>query len=270
MTVRGLARGRRNHRRGQSLVLFALAMLTVTACALGPFYERAVEQATLRSTLAHADPISRGLSIDVGLNTPTADVAPSGRAARLFGPAVSATDVGADFRGGGFTLSTTITYRDNVCALLSLVAGRCPTSDREVVASASTARVAHLRVDQVLKVAVPASSTGGAVAVRLTIVGLYRPFRSNSAYWFGTHYSSTAGITVSSDATLADTFFGSRDYVAALADQVTNVGAEPLPRPAVDVALLPDRVTLKDIGTLRRTLAELSTVQDSSGGRTAW
>lgn len=272
--MRGLSRGRRNFRRGQSLVLFLLAMLTVTACAMGPFYERAVEQATLRSTLVHADPISRGLSIDVPLNTPTADVTPTGPAARLFGPAVGATDVGADFTGGGtagnrFRLSTTITYRDNVCRHLTLTSGRCPTADREVVASASTARAVHLQVGQTLKVAVPSASTGAAVAVQLSVVGLYRPFRGDGGYWFGSHYSSAAGITVSSDATLADTFFGSRDYVAALADQIASSGAEPLPRSQVDVPLLADRITLDDVAGLRQSLARLDAVQAAGNGHTS-
>lgn len=269
MSVRGLARGRRNYRRGQSLVLFALAMLTVTACAMGPFYERAVEQATLRSTLTHADPISRGLSIDVDPNTPTSEVAPTGPGARLFAPAVGATDVAADFAADGRPLSTTITYRDAVCRHLTLTAGRCAAATGEVVASASTARATHLRLGQILKVRVPSKSTGPGFTEKLHIVGLYRPFRSNDDYWFGAHYSSTAGITLSSDARLSDTFFAGEGYVAALADRVTASGAEPLPRSEVDVPLRPGLITLNDVAALRQVLARLTTVQESSQGHTA-
>ncbi len=42
------------HRSGQAVALFVLSLLGVAACAFGPLYERAVEGAQLKTTLARS------------------------------------------------------------------------------------------------------------------------------------------------------------------------------------------------------------------------
>jgi hypothetical protein len=59
----GLAWRALRHRSGQALVLGLLAGIVIAACASGPLYERAVEQASVRATLEHAQVSARGLTV---------------------------------------------------------------------------------------------------------------------------------------------------------------------------------------------------------------
>jgi hypothetical protein len=68
----GLAWRALRHRRGQALVLGLLSGIVVAACASGPLYERAVEQASLRTALDHAQVSVRGLTVDAASQPDTA------------------------------------------------------------------------------------------------------------------------------------------------------------------------------------------------------
>nr|MDQ2839063.1 hypothetical protein [Actinomycetota bacterium] len=63
MSARWLALQALRYRFGQSVVLGLLSITAVAACAAGPMYERAVEQAAVRSQLAHVGTADRGVTI---------------------------------------------------------------------------------------------------------------------------------------------------------------------------------------------------------------
>jgi putative ABC transport system permease protein len=255
------------YRRWQTAVLFGLAVLVVTGCAAGPFYERAVEQATVHSTLGGAPRVDRGMSVDLAFGTPAARLVPSGAAAALFETPVSGIDVPSGLTVKGVEYHTTLSYRDGYCAHLHLIAGRCPTGPWQVVMSASSARAVDLRAGQRFGLHLPGPNSYPPV----TITGLYTPFTADDDYWFGrSYYSSVAGIREDDAGHHADTAFGSQQFVAheAAAGQqyVTNGNPNPfLPDQFVDVPLRPDRVGLDQLPVLRATRARLSGLTATSG-----
>src|SRR3954451_17859644 len=102
----GLGSRRRNYRLGQSGVLLALATLVVVAAVIGPLYERAVEQATTRTTLRTADRVSRGVTLNVDPVVTAAQAEPTGRAAHLFLPGVHSLEVPAKLVAESHDVST--------------------------------------------------------------------------------------------------------------------------------------------------------------------
>lgn len=256
MPRRGLTAERWAYRPGQTALLVALAMLVVVSCATGPLYERAVEQATVQSTLDGGTRPGRGLAIGVDVGTPSAAVAPRGAAARLFGTPVAGTDAPIGFGRAGFTVGTTLTSRDRLCAHLRLESGRCPTVDAEVAASTTMARALHLAVGTRLSIGL---DEGQQVVrpppdVKVRVVGLYRPFSADTDYWLGNAYSSPTGITVSRDGTEGDVLFGASPFVAWAARRMTT-DAGTAPNVFVDVPLRPHAVTVADLPTLRNAVA---------------
>ncbi|MHA3701523.1 FtsX-like permease family protein [Jatrophihabitans sp. YIM 134969] len=253
-----LVRARLAHRRGEAALLLVLAALLVAAAATGPLYERAVEQAAVRAVLDGQGVVSRGLEVSVDAAGDAASVQPTGRARELFDPPVVGTDVPAQFRTGRYPrLQTTLTHRDRQCEELTFTTGRCPTAEGEVVTSTSTATALGLQVGSTLAVRVPTLTGDTSTEVRIRVVGLYQPFSSDDAYWFGHPYSSSTGLTESDDGLHADAFFGTEGQVTALADQLQTDLPGTLPRRTVDLALRADDVSVDDVGVLRGVIAGL-------------
>lgn len=260
--TRSIAARRWTYRRGQSLVLTALAALVVAACASAPLYERAVEAAAVRTTLGSADVTTRGIEITTDHIVPVASIAPTGSAAGLFARPVSGGDLRGTTRlpGRKAPLITTLAYRDDVCAHLTITAGRCYRGDGEVVASAATARAVGLRVGQRLTLAY----TAGQVDEPVTLVGLYRPFASGGDYWWDSRYSTPAGLETTEPTsedpggTALSAFFASASEVSSTD---ARVSIYPGNTPLQGTVVFPLRVAAvgpDDLSTLRSELARLS------------
>ncbi|HEY2985479.1 MAG TPA: FtsX-like permease family protein [Jatrophihabitantaceae bacterium] len=254
------------HRSGQAVALFVLSLLGIAACAFGPLYERAVEGAQLKTTLASTPILSRGL---VGRTTPaarTADMFASAANIRHFySPPVASDRLAVTYARHDTKLAGDIVSRTDQCRHLPVTDGRCPASAFEVVASNSSAKALGLRVgNQILVTATPSagatSAAGGGhglspVHFRVKIVGLYGSYNAHDEYWFDHGYFTKAGVQLVQvgldsyyvpDALLAGEGFGA---------------AVPASLPVstrLEASLKVNRVGLDDMSALRAGLAALS------------
>ena len=184
MTPSGLIARRWGYRRGQTSLLFGLSLLVIIACAAGPFYERAVEDATVRSTLSAAPLVDRGVSLDLAYGARLSTLLPTGKAAALFDAPITGTDVPSATTVGGKHYQARLSSRVDDCAHLHLVAGHCPSGANQVLMSAASARVLKLAVGQSLVLDLPDPNK----PVPNLITGLYAPFSTDDTYWFGRSY----------------------------------------------------------------------------------
>ncbi|SOD71429.1 hypothetical protein SAMN05892883_0952 [Jatrophihabitans sp. GAS493] len=268
---------RLRHRAWYSTFLFVLSTLTVAAFAVGPFYERAVEQAALQTTLGQASPSARGIAAHADTVDDALTAMPTGDAARLFrAPVTGADNNHLQTTLQGQSYSATVSTRSQLCAHLTFLAGRCPRAIGEIVVSSASAKALKLQLGQ----AVPLNGVvDGGPSYPLgsaTIVGLYAPIDSGDDYWFGRTYSSATGTYTQSQAgavaRYVDTFFISPSYAANLMTQVTQFNAgrpsdAPIPDPFdryAQAALVVDHVGVDDIPPLRSAAAHSATVAQTA------
>jgi putative ABC transport system permease protein len=159
-SVQWLALHSLRYRLGQSVVLLLLSVTAVAACAAGPMYERAVEQAAVRSQLAQADTADRGISIYGSSPAEARSYLPVGNQLALFGTAVAGveTPVAVDTPHTHFV--AVAAGRDGLCAHLRIVAGHCPSAGGQLLASSSSAKALGFAVGDRLRV----TDTGGSAA----------------------------------------------------------------------------------------------------------
>jgi putative ABC transport system permease protein len=192
-SARWLALHSLRYRLGQSIVLALLSVTAVAACAAGPMYERAVEQAAVRSQLALAATADRGVSIYASSPAEARSYLPTGTQRGLFGTAVAGVETPVTVSVAHSEFVAVAAGRDDICAHLRIVAGQCPTAGDQVLVSSSSARAFKLALGQALQV----TGTGGSAAYpigQLVIAGLYQPFDSDDDYWFQRAYSTAAGL----------------------------------------------------------------------------
>ncbi|HET6210663.1 MAG TPA: FtsX-like permease family protein, partial [Jatrophihabitans sp.] len=206
-SVQWLALHSLRYRLGQSVVLLLLSVTAVAACAAGPMYERAVEQAAVRSQLAQADTADRGISIYGSSPAEAQSYLPVGNQLALFGTAVAGveTPVAVDTPHSHFV--AVAAGRDGLCAHLRIVAGHCPSAGGQLLASSSSAKALGFAVGDRLRV----TDTGGSAAYpigSLQVAGLYQPFDSDDDYWFQRGYSSATGLYREPDGDRPDILHG--------------------------------------------------------------
>lgn len=192
MTARGLSLRALRSRRAQSVLLLVLSIVAIAACAAGPIYERAVEQAAVRSQLSGVSTADRGVTIQGSTAAEAAAYLPSGADARLFGAPVAGltTTVSAT---GAAAFQAQIVARDEVCRHLRIIAGACPTAGAQVLMSASSAKALKLTVGAALDLTGQGGSAGYRIGV-MHVSGLYQPFDPSGNYWFDHPFSSAAGV----------------------------------------------------------------------------
>jgi putative ABC transport system permease protein len=193
MSARWLALHALRHRLGQSVVLGLLSMTAIAACAAGPLYERAVEQAAVRSQLSHAGTADRGVTVQASSAGEAQSYLPVGSQRAVFGSPVAGVETNVSVTAGTTAFVAIAAGRDDLCAHLRIVQGSCPSAGAQVLLSTSSARAFKLAVGSVLTV----TGHGGSGAYpigRVRIVGLYQPFDAGNDYWFDRAYSTTAGI----------------------------------------------------------------------------
>jgi putative ABC transport system permease protein len=192
-------------RRGQAVTLALLAMFAVAAAVAAPAYLRATDRAVAAGQIGTATPAELGLEISA-LSDSGDEGQPDG------GVGVGFSDVGAalaDLPGFDYVYAadlpavgmepdvhyrSRVVYRQDVCAHLSIVRGRCLVGEGEVVIGEQAARRLELAAGD------PATLTfaqfnpdprtpiflAAGLPKRLTVVGVYRVPDPGGQYW-GTH-----------------------------------------------------------------------------------
>ncbi|PZS13924.1 MAG: hypothetical protein DLM57_15635 [Pseudonocardiales bacterium] len=263
----GLAWSALRYRGGQAVALFVLSVLAVAACAFGPLYERAVENAQLRLSLDQVPPSARGLTLTgVGV-LGTLDVyAPSGRLANFYGAPVNSVEIPVTYAVHGRDLAGVVVSRTAQCGHLPLADGHCPQAPFEVAASVAGARALGWSIGT--RITVNAGPAGAArVAHPLSIVGLYGAIDPGDEYWFGNRYSAGGAPqeihSASVEAYSADALFARDGFQQDLQQALPGsrspkfVDLSESVRTETDLALRDDRLALQDLGTLRTGLAAL-------------
>lgn len=192
-TSRWLALTALRHRRAQSIVLLLLSVVAIAACAAGPMYQRAVEQAAVRSQLSQVSTADRGVTIHASSAAEASGYLPSGSQRSLFGTPVGGVETTVAAAGPHSQFNAVVAGRDDVCQHLQLAAGHCPEGGQQLLVSAPSAAALRLAVGDSLQL----TGLGGSAQYRigtLRVAGLYRPFDASGDYWFNRAYSSAAGV----------------------------------------------------------------------------
>jgi putative ABC transport system permease protein len=193
-------------RRGQALTLALLTLFGVAAAVAAPAYLRAADRAVAAGEVSTADAASRSLTLIARQHDHR-----QGRSRSD----VLATDVDLGKTGGsllnlpGFDytyaaefpairmenddhIRTRIVYRQDVCAHLTMTAGRCVIGESDMVIGAATAERLHLKPgDEVHPLFALWNSKAlifeeAGTPKRFLITGVYRATDAGDPYW-GTH-----------------------------------------------------------------------------------
>ncbi|MFI6322006.1 FtsX-like permease family protein [Nonomuraea sp. NPDC050556] len=158
-------------RRWLSLIVLIVALVPVTAAALGPIYQGAAETAILRNTLTAAPTEGRGWFYQGGSDVPFANatfLSPPVKGAQLTGPSVAGAP------------RDTLMWQDGQCAHLTMLKGRCPNAAKEVAVAVSSGKPVGGKVSLPILL----ERAGSSRRATLKVVGIYRPTNVADPYWF--------------------------------------------------------------------------------------
>jgi putative ABC transport system permease protein len=181
----------------QALVVFLLATFAVAAAVSAPVYQASADRAVVAGVVASATLPEH--TVDVRYTT-TADadsrfeeLAPQAFAVPGFTSAFSAEYDG--FIDGKLDIAPRMVYRDDVCAHVRIVSGRCFATTTEIIMSPSSAATLGAGVGSAVTVRQGVldsqdgwSANEQADRVSLTVVGLYEPVSPGEAYWSDWNY----------------------------------------------------------------------------------
>ena len=193
-------------RRGQSLTLALLALLAVAAAVASPAYLAAADRAVAAGQIATATPAERGIVLssaqdDRIANNGNPDFSDIGAAlADLpgFDYRYSAEYPAIGIETGNVTASRVV-FRQDACAHLRIVAGRCLIGEGEVLTGAETAKRLRLAAGQAITLTFARNNNDDRHPLwlpdgkpeRLYVAGTYTVPRPDDLYW-GTHGYFTA------------------------------------------------------------------------------
>jgi len=197
-------------RLGQSVVLAALSALTAGCLVSAPVVARAMEQGLLRASLSHAHPADTAVTIratkaprdDALAPDQLATYLPRG-AAPFFPHAIGSSTMVTSIRTAPTTLPSPVRVfaRDDVCAHVTVAAGRCPTGADEVMVSTADAANWGWAPGTHLVVGAGQAAPGRALSDpkdppgALTVVGVYDPV-ADSEYWLRINPVGLSGTPV--------------------------------------------------------------------------
>jgi hypothetical protein len=193
-------------RRGQAVTLALLALFAVASAVAAPAYLLAVDRAVAAGQVAAAVPAERGLVISglqndrnqvedetgrpgLGFTNVGAALASLPNFSYVYAAEYPTIDIEHDVR-----YRTRFTYRQDVCAHLTLVTGRCLIGEGEVVVGEQTAARLHLAAGELITLRFATFNPDprrprflpDGLPKRLTVVGTYRVPKPGDGYW-GTH-----------------------------------------------------------------------------------
>ncbi|GAA3232583.1 FtsX-like permease family protein [Dactylosporangium siamense] len=241
-------------RRGQAVTLMLLTLVVVGATVAVPAYLRTIDLAVVRSEVAGAAPGERTVALSATVdNTSTSTVDFTDVTGALLAIPGFTQVYSAEFPTVGIEPSPTdasrLTYRQEACAHVTLLSGRCFLGSGEVVLGEHTAKRLGLGVGDPIDLAFAVSkgSPTGPIyaafgeATPLTVVGVYRPATPQEEYW-GAHDYFAVHVT-------AEPVFTSAATLALFQRTSTLVG--------VDATAAPGTFDADRISQLRNQLADL-------------
>lgn len=187
-------------RRGQAVALALLSMFAVAAAVAAPAYLRAVDRAVVASEVAAASPAELGLTVAPTFGERTG---PGGLNFADVGAAVIALPGFAQVYASEYpTLgletdphrASRLVFRQDACAHVVIVSGRCLIGEGEVVIGERTAQRLGLGAGAPLSITFAALSPDprtpwylpAGAAKTVTIVGTFRAGDARDPYW-GSH-----------------------------------------------------------------------------------
>jgi len=194
-------------RRGQAVALALLSMFGVAAAVAAPAYLRAADRAVAAGQIRLAPPAELSVALTLsladrrtgddpsGTDPQTLRVTPGLTSLPGFGY-VHASRVNAVGLERDRDDPTRLVHRQDVCAHLVVVAGRCLVSESDVVIGEGTARRLGLRPGQSVTLRYAEFSPDPRVreylpagdAKKFLVTGFYRPADPGEAYWGGQGY----------------------------------------------------------------------------------
>ncbi len=243
-------------RAAASATVFVVAVIAILAATVGPIYLHAVDETVLARYLKAASLSQRDVLVaresEVGYPGVRWDAQVRGLAAEvarnhLFARPLSEEQIDVVY-GGAQPLKTEIASVEDLCVHVRIIRGRCVSGDStgETVISTHTAAAEHLTVGGTL-----VATTTSGVAIRLRVVGVYRPVAPGGSFWEPWALFQFGQPGPANQATPGDASFVTS---AALASRVQRV-SETF---SANVALAPEAVRYDDIGDLRRTIAQVN------------
>jgi len=258
------------HRAGQSVLVALLSMAAIAACAAGPMYERAVEQAAIRSELGHTGTGERGLTVTASSAGEVRSYLPTGDQRALFGTPVAGMETDVSVSAPHSSFDAVAAGRDDVCGQLRIVAGRCPSAGLEVLVSSSSARALRVGLGDRLQL----TGRGGSAAYPIgavRVAGLYQPFDPATDYWFGRPYATAAGVVHElrgdqPDLLHSDALLLSPAGVAAFeaARRSANAGSSTPFRYFADLPVSPGRIGIEQSRRLLRAVSAIEARIDAA------
>jgi putative ABC transport system permease protein len=243
-------------RAAASATVFVVAVIAILAATVGPVYLHAVNETVLATHLKHASVFQRDVlfSRDSQPGYPGVDwgaqlrrlVGEAGHD-HLFGRPVWEEQVDVTYGGSPPTFKGEIASISDLCVHLRIVRGRCLSGDStgETLISANTAAALHVAVGGTLA---PGAING--VAIRLRVVGVYRPIAPGGSFWKRWDLFPFGRPAVGNGPAPGDALFVTS---AALSSRLQRV-PQTL---SANMALLPRGVGYDDIGELRTTIARV-------------
>lgn len=223
-------------RSGQAVTMFLLAVVAVAAAVAGPAFLAAADRSVIAVEVDHARPAELALEaqtvVDLtrGRDRTFENTVRAGLTDRGITP-VFAAEFDSNVTGPAGSVSPRMTFREDVCAHLTIVSGRCLIGTREVVVGEADARTMGVHIGQtVVEQEVVLTADGpvarGPTAV-LAVVGVYRVPDPSGQYWADQHYFDTApGVTTWP-------VFGTRGTMEALSHQHERQSIDALLSPAM-------------------------------------
>ncbi len=253
----------------QAVTLAVLALVATAAAVAGPAYLGAVDRAVVDREVRAATPMERGMSVSNSVKKEQGDIGDSAPdffeiGAALIGMPDFTPVFSVDLPTLGVEKSPTsasrLVYRQDVCAHLVMVRGRCLIGGAEVVIGQRTAgrlgitpgvsvTIRFAELDPRTLVYVPAGAP-----FTLTVVGVYRVSDPGAPYW-GSH----GYFELDASGFRAEPVFTDRGAIGTLDHNAEDDTVDVLGDPA---AFAPDRLP-----ALRAELAEVNGRVDGLGGR---
>jgi hypothetical protein len=261
----GLVFGMLRARRGAAVTLALLAMFATASAVAGPGYLAAVDRAVVANAVADATPDERGISLSGAVGSQNNNGS-SVNFQRL-GPAlvhlpgfteVYSSDylvIGLGSRQEGRDLA----YRQDLCAHVVMVSGRCLASVGEIVIGSGTAGRLHLSPGSTVTLNYAlldekGNFLPGGASTPLTIAGVYRPRDPSELYWGPRDYFylDAAGAT-------NEPIFTDQVTFEAMDHQEESV--------SIDAFAGPDSITAANEADLRSQMQQLDEQIAGVGGQ---
>ncbi|MET7426442.1 FtsX-like permease family protein [Dactylosporangium sp. NPDC005555] len=243
-------------RRGQAVTLALLALFAVAAAVAAPAYLRAVDRAVVAGQVATATPAELSLTVRATVNEQRE---PGGVSFADVGGAIVAlpgfTQVFAEeFPAIGIEPdpreASRLLYRQDVCAHVTVVTGRCLAAAGEVMLGERTADRLHLAAGDLITLTYAVISTdptrpiyvADGDATPLTIAGTYRTPDPDGQYWGSHDY-----FRLDHNARPGEPVLTTAETVRAMSHGPSEV--------SIDATAAPGTITEASLPGLRRDLA---------------